>query len=220
MSLTQRLAEYCSLELPKKCRFLLEGRKYFYLAKCPAQGKTPELYLVEWTTPREAFSSVEYPLSDIARTEELVLRSDEYSHLEFTLRSDEKVPHKLQSIQCSPIIFQGDSPSLSPERDEPDSPRFRTTRHSPLELECASLRRLVGMQQEEISQLRRELLRVTSSIWEGVSNQGYPAARTARTSRGKKLTEKDLSLGAPSEPPSTSTSSTGMGEDWNAWERF
>ena len=63
------------------------------------------------------------------------MRSDEYSHLEFTLRSDEKVPQKLQNIECSPILLQEESLSKSVENEEePTSPRFKNQTPSPLEL--------------------------------------------------------------------------------------
>lgn len=109
----------------------------------------------------------------------------------------------MEEINCSPILLQEES---SEEREEPDSPRFRNHRCNPLEIECASLRRLVALQQREINQLREELLRVTRSMRDSRGQSTNPLRKNNRP-QGKLLTQKDLSLGSPSHP-STSVSST------------
>ena len=120
------------MKISKKCKFIFEGKKYFYLSKFSEELKTPELYLVHWNEAKENIINLEYPLKELQK-ETMILRSDEYSHLEFTLRSDEKVPQKLQNIECSPILHQEESISKSVENiEEPSSPRFKNQAHSPL----------------------------------------------------------------------------------------
>lgn len=67
------------------------------------------------------------------------------------------------------------------------------------------------MQQEEINQLRAELMRVTRSIRSiEIKQPSKSVAKNIKPCKGKILTEKDLSLGSPSDHPSTSTSSNEM----------
>ena len=83
------------MKLKKKCKFTLDGKKYIYLARCIKDSKAPELFLVHWSQAKENIINLEYQVSQLSKKEELVMRSDEHSHLEFTLRSDEKIPSKL-----------------------------------------------------------------------------------------------------------------------------
>lgn len=62
--LAEKIAEYCSLKIEKKCKFTFEGKKYFYLVRCYPESKTPELYLVQWTSPKETITTLEYILAD------------------------------------------------------------------------------------------------------------------------------------------------------------
>lgn len=88
--------------------------------------------------------------------------SDEQSNLEFTLRSDEKVPETLLNIACSPIKF----PSCSDDTKSstPDSPRFKLDLSDMAEQECTSLKRLVKSQEIEINDLKAEILRLSGEL--------------------------------------------------------
>lgn len=77
-----------------------------------------------------------------------MVESREKSSLEFTLRSDEKVPDKLMNISCSPIKFNDYRPFLddSDKQKQPESPRFHIETERLMEQECTSLKKLVKMQ--------------------------------------------------------------------------
>jgi hypothetical protein len=53
------------MKLPKKCKFIFEGKKYFYLAKCYQDSKTPELFLVQWNSSKDNFIILEYPIAEL-----------------------------------------------------------------------------------------------------------------------------------------------------------
>jgi hypothetical protein len=138
----------------QKCFFTFEGRMFFYLVKLNFEKGVPELFLVEWKHEGKSEKTIQICKKDAFTKSEISLSSDEQAALEFTLRSDEKVPETLLNITCSPIKFPGTSYEETTKSSLPDSPRFRLDRSDIMEQECASLKRLVKSQSIEINDLK------------------------------------------------------------------
>lgn len=143
---TLLVGRYLSERYSNKCRFTSGEKNFIYFVRVGRERRMPELFLVEfaWEDGEEQIIPVD---GEMLESEEVELESGERSHLEFTLRSDEKVPEKLQAIPVSPIQKMGWEPFLEDSSKVPDSPRFKAVNDRELEKECQSLRKMVQLQE-------------------------------------------------------------------------